>query len=163
MLKLPTNPSDKQLNAIALATIRQVFEEDAELTSGITPFGDSGWQTTYKSGNLEFKIEWDGIAFTKYPKNINQFAALGDIANFAQAVEGDPIDDLLKSFSPEQLQRFSEDAVKPYLDLIDGAGDFNEALEGLANAYPNSSTEDLIQTLQKAFFVSEVWGRLQNE
>jgi hypothetical protein len=82
MLKLPTNPTADQIKAIVTATIRETFEDDATLTGDIKPYGKSGWQVTYKSGDIEFILEWDGNEFTKYPKPSNfsefEFGAIID-------------------------------------------------------------------------------------
>lgn len=81
-MKLPNNPTPAQIKAIATAVIRETFEDDAILTSDIKPYGKGGWQTTYKSEDAEFVIEWDGGEFTKYPKTANfsefEFSALID-------------------------------------------------------------------------------------
>lgn len=67
MLTLPDNPTPEQLQAIALATIRATFEDDAENIGTIEPL-DDGWKTTYSAGGVEFNITYsESEGFTKWP------------------------------------------------------------------------------------------------
>lgn len=70
-MNLPDNPTPEQLQAIALLTIKSVFEDDAEDMGAIEPL-DDGWKTTYSAGGVEFEIEYSGGEFTKWPSGGGQ-------------------------------------------------------------------------------------------
>jgi len=68
MLTLPENPTPEQLNAIALATIRATFEDDANNLKNLEPLDNDGWKAQYDGDGRTFNIEYtpkDG--FTKWP------------------------------------------------------------------------------------------------
>lgn len=69
-LKLPENPTDEQLKAIATAIIRQTFEDDAVLTSEIESLPGNGWKVTYEGNGREFNLEWQRGRFTKWPVGV---------------------------------------------------------------------------------------------
>lgn len=65
MLKLPDQPTDQQIEAITLATIREVFEPNATDLQDLTIPGDGTWTATYSADKVRYAIEWDGDTFTK--------------------------------------------------------------------------------------------------
>lgn len=67
-ITLPDNPTPQQQKAIALALIRNTFEDDASDIGEIEPLPPDGWKTTYQANGTKFKIEYtpkDG--FEKMP------------------------------------------------------------------------------------------------
>jgi hypothetical protein len=66
-MKLPDNPTSQQIKAIALATIRSLFEDDATDIGEIEPLGGTNWRTTYTSADRLFEIEYRGGTFYKGP------------------------------------------------------------------------------------------------
>lgn len=58
-LKLPDQPTIEQIKAIALATIRTTFENDATDVGDIEPFGMDGWKTTYWVDNQQFEVTYN--------------------------------------------------------------------------------------------------------
>jgi len=68
------------------------------------------------------------------------------------------IDDI--NISPERLQAQAEGILKPIIDLIRQGKDYTEVVEKLAETFPALDTQSLENMLQRAIFVSELWGRL---
>ena len=66
-MQLPDNPTPEQLQSVALLTIRQTFESDAENLRDLAPMEGGGWQAVYSADGVDFAIEYDGAEFTKYP------------------------------------------------------------------------------------------------
>lgn len=61
---------------------------------------------------------------------------------------------------PEALQRMAEGALKPVLDLIQGAADYAQVHDAIAQVYPDMQTAALEELLARCYFAAEVWGRL---
>jgi hypothetical protein len=101
-LNLPDTVSSDRFKQIVTATIREAFEDDAVLTSDVTPVGNgNGWKCTYKSGKREFTLEWDGTEFTKAP------VIGGDFSEPVDA-DGDVLDD-------DEYDRLSEISAADYV------------------------------------------------
>jgi len=71
------------------------------------------------------------------------------------------IDDI--EISPERLQDLAEGILKPIIGLIQSGKDYIEVAEKLADTFPELDTGALENILQRAIFVSELWGRLNAE
>lgn len=68
------------------------------------------------------------------------------------------IDNLVNSLALSGKGR--EHILKPIRCLLENSRDFNDALGKLAAIYPDTKTDELVDLLERALFVSEVWGRL---
>jgi hypothetical protein len=68
-MKLPSSPTPKQVEAIALATIQEVFEDEATDLRDLTIPGDGTWSASYTAGSMDFDLEWDGEEFIKSVAN----------------------------------------------------------------------------------------------
>lgn len=66
----------------------------------------------------------------------------------------------LDALPPDGLQRMAESTLKPVLDLIQGAADYAQVHEALAQLYPDMPTAALEALLARCYFAAEVWGRL---
>jgi len=75
----------------------------------------------------------------------------------------DAIDAAIEGISPEELQKQAEGLLRPVIDLIKQGSDYQEILDNLADTYPNMDDSALQDMLQRAIFVSEIWGRLSAE
>lgn len=72
MLKLPETPTPEQLQAIALVTIRDTFESDAENLRDLAPLDGGGWQAVYSAGETSFNITYDpNKGFEKWPVGVD--------------------------------------------------------------------------------------------
>ncbi len=70
------------------------------------------------------------------------------------------VDELLDALGDDELQEQMEDMLEPVLKQIQSGKDYNEILENLAAQYPKMNTDKLMEFLQRAIFISEIWGRL---
>lgn len=68
------------------------------------------------------------------------------------------IDDLIDSFTSEELQNQAEVILKPIIELIQKGNSYEEILEKLSETDLN--TTDIEEVLSKALFISETWGRI---
>jgi hypothetical protein len=82
--------------------------------------------------------------------------------------EGDPpidqaeLDAYLTEISDADLLEQLKPIIDPVLDRL-VSGDTEGALEDLATIYPEMNSDGLVAILERAFFVSEVWGRINSE
>ncbi len=80
----------------------------------------------------------------------------------AEFAEGDPfpdqtaLDAAINKLAPGDLQA----ALKPVLDLIAQSADYAEVFDKLAETYPAMDTQQIEETLARALFVADTWGRL---
>jgi len=85
-------------------------------------------------------------------------------ANFAEQIstfkDQAVIDEMLRSISPEELRK-QADFVKPIFDLFDKSQNYSEAMEGLIDVFGEVDPEALSKVLERAVFISDIWGRLQ--
>ena len=68
------------------------------------------------------------------------------------------IDDFIESFSDDELQNQAEVLLKPVIEMINKGSSYNEIQEKLSEKGLN--TDQIEEVLQKVIFISEVWGRL---
>jgi phage gp29-like protein len=109
---------------------------------------------------------YPGWKFQAQPKNKIQ----GDGAPAAFA-EGEifpdqtALDSGIEGINPDKLTAQAQAALKPVLDLIAASADYAEVFDRLAETFPAMNTRQLEQTLARAMFVADVWGKLsaQNE
>lgn len=74
----------------------------------------------------------------------------------------DEIDKLMQSFSDSELQNQMQEILQPALDLIQKSKNPQEALNFIAESYPQMDTKKLENTLTKLIFISEIFGNIQN-
>ncbi len=89
----------------------------------------------------------------------------GGAAAYAEAARRtvDPqqvVDELLDALGDNELQQQMDAVLEPVIRQIQKGTDYNEILENLAAQYPNMNTDKLMEFLQRAIFISEIWGRL---
>jgi len=128
-----------------------VAERDEILSRVGVKFTKSYFQKTYNLEEDEFVVESPVETSTQ---------------NFAEAVtkmNDKEIDDLLKNIPDKYLQLQIEQTLKPVIDLINQSNDYSEVKKNLAKQYPKMNTSQLESLLEKAIFVSEIWGRLNAE
>lgn len=81
---------------------------------------------------------------------------------FAQAepvpVDQAELDAYLESLTDEELQAQLEPIIAPLIAAIERG----DGLEELATLFPNLEEDGLVQVLERAFFVAELWGRVSS-
>jgi phage gp29-like protein len=70
------------------------------------------------------------------------------------------LDAMIESIAPDLLQGQAAATLKPVLEMIAASADYAEIHGKLAEIFPSMNTQQLEETLARAMFVAEVWGRL---
>lgn len=73
------------------------------------------------------------------------------------------LDAMIESIAPDLLQGQAAAALKPVLEMIAASADYAEVHAALAGIFPDMDSKQLEETLARAMFVAEVWGRLSVE
>jgi len=123
-------------------------ERDQILTNTGVKFSKQYFIKTYGLEEKDFEISEE-----KKPDGLNEDFAEGDFV----------LDSLMKNISDKEMQEQAKELIKPAMDLINGAKDYNEILEGLSEVYPDMKTNQLQDKLTKVIFISEILGRIQND
>jgi len=87
-------------------------------------------------------------------------AEFSEPANQSAFQDQQAIDEMMNAFDAKELQKQMEDVLKPVIKMIQEGNSYSEVMENLASMFPEMDTEKLEETLAKAMFVAEVWGRL---
>ncbi|MDD5391194.1 MAG: DUF935 family protein [Gallionellaceae bacterium] len=91
----------------------------------------------------------------------------GEGAQFAESDIQFPdqvaLDAAIEAIAPDMLQGQAVEALKPVLEMIAASADYAEVHEKLAEIFPTMNTQQIEETLARAMFVAEVWGRLNAE
>jgi len=64
------------------------------------------------------------------------------------------------SIPAKLLQLQMEQTLKPIFDLVEKSSDYSEIMDSLSKLYPKMNTSQLQQFLEKAIFISEIYGRI---
>lgn len=85
----------------------------------------------------------------------------------AQFAEGDiqfvdqlALDAAIEAIAPGMLQGQAVATLKPVLEMIAAQADYSEIYDKLFVTFPTMGSQQLEETLARAMFVAEVWGRL---
>lgn len=130
-----------------------VAERDEILTRVGVKFSKSYIKKTYNLEEDEFEIEVPA----KAEQQLNDFAE--SITKMSDAEIGN----LLENIPDKLLQLQIEQVLKPVIDLINKSNDYSEIQKNLAKQFPKMNTSQLESLLEKAIFISEIWGRLNAE
>ena len=113
--------------------------------------------------DAEYQVEnYPGWTFTK-PATTPSVKTPGNDAAFAEAdvfADQAALDGSIEGISATQMNMQARAALKPVLDLIAQSADYAEVFDKLAETYPAMDTKQLEQTLARAMFVADVWGKL---
>ena len=93
-----------------------------------------------------------------YPPQ-NEFSQFSE----SDKVFEDDIDRLLKTLNTQEVNNILEPNVKEIIEFFNQTRDADEALEKLADLYPNFNNEELEKLLTKVIFISSILGRVENE
>lgn len=97
---------------------------------------------------------------------VNQGAALKIAALSAKSAAANAfpdqaaLDAMIESIAPDLLQGQAVAALKPVLAMIAASTDYAEVHAALAEVFHDMGSQQLEETLARAMFVAEVWGRL---
>lgn len=97
----------------------------------------------------------------------NDFADKGETGGtFTKSRLNNPqinLDNFIDSFSDAQLESIISEKIMPIIKDFAEVQDPQKALENLAVLYPEKNSKDLEETLTKAIFISNLWGRVNAE
>lgn len=89
------------------------------------------------------------------------FAEGSDNSGLSQAVKNQQaIDQLVAGLSEQRLTDQSQAIIQPILDLLEKSDNVNDVADKLIQLYPAMDAKQLEAMLEKAMFISEVYGRL---
>lgn len=146
-------------STVDIPTFEMYEQEDIDLTlsqrdktlsdTGVK-FTKEYFKKTYGFDEVDFEIQQEPSikknTFSEFKQTENQFR------------DQKVLDDFINSFSDEDLQKQAEIILKPVLKIIENCTSYNEMYEKLSEK--GLGTNEIEEILQKVFFVSETWGRL---
>jgi phage gp29-like protein len=142
---------------------KEQAEKDQILNNMGVSFNKLYFQRNYNLKEDEFEVKDE----SKKNQTNPSFTAPQNQTNpqFSQKLaESDPqnqLDDLIASFSAEDLINQTIPMLAPVIQLIkENAADENELLETLADIYPYMDDSELIEKLTRAYFIAEMWGKI---
>lgn len=130
-----------------------------------------GFKPTLKYIQEKYGGEWvEASTPTKPDLTVSNTSLAVSNTEGAQFAEGDiqfadqiALDAAIEAIAPDMLQGQAVTALKPVLKMIADSVDYAEVHDKLAEIFPQMDTQQLEETLARAMFVSEVWGRLSAE
>jgi phage gp29-like protein len=90
-----------------------------------------------------------------------QFAAPPAAAVAGDGPGQDAVDRLIDGLPDALLQRQAEAALAPLIEFVNGATSLEDIQLRAAELFPDLDTRDLEQTIERAVFAAEAWGRVQ--
>lgn len=119
-----------------------------------------GFRPTLKYIQDTYGGEWVEVSQSagtaKQPVTASAQFAEGDV-QFADQVA---LDSAIEAIAPGMLQGQAASSLKPVLKMIAASIDYAEVHGALAELFPHMGTQQLEETLARAMFVAEVWGKL---
>ncbi|MEI8389563.1 MAG: DUF935 family protein [bacterium] len=145
-------------------------EEDVDLTLAQRDkiLSESGFKFTKKYAMRAYGFEEDDLEIEETPiakpaKEIQSPAAMEhNFKTFKEEALSFPdqkaIDNFIESFTADELQGQAKTIFGSVMELVNNASSYEEIQEKLAEQ--GLETNQIEKVLQKAIFISEVWGRL---
>lgn len=93
------------------------------------------------------------------PANNGKGVSFAEAANAAFPDQA-ALDIAIESIAPDVLQGQAVASLKPVLEMIAASADYAEVHDKLSAIFPAMNTQQLEETLARAMFVAEVWGKL---
>lgn len=121
---------------------------------------DMGFRPTLQSIQRDFGGDYTEI---ERPAAVTGVPLLRPVAEFAEVetpADQAAVDALLASLGDHHLQPLMEGLLAPIVRAISGSGGHLEALEQLVDLFPNVPLDELQQSLARALFALDTWGRL---
>ncbi|MBF0410986.1 MAG: DUF935 family protein [Candidatus Riflebacteria bacterium] len=111
-----------------------------------------------KYGFMDGDIKITKKQATQIPQNNRQFPG----QNFSEAnfPDQEAIDKFINSIPSGKLTNFTDKALKPVIGMIEKGASYEEVIGKITEIYPDMNTDQLEETMARAIFVSDVYGRL---
>lgn len=156
---------------------KTIAERDQILVQGIgIKFTNEYIKKTYNLEDDDFEMKEDD------PKNDPSIASVSSNKTKKQSDKGNPqntpddqedefadiqkqsgraeLEEMINKLPDKLLQLQIEQTLKPVFNLIKESKDYSEIQDKLAELYPELKTSQLESLLERAIFVSDIWGRL---
>jgi phage gp29-like protein len=88
---------------------------------------------------------------------------LPEIVSDSGAAAQEAVDELIKAIPAEMLQGQAAKMLEPVIDMIKNGESIEQTIEALADLYPKMNTDDLVDTLHRLIFVTELWGKISGQ
>ena len=119
----------------------------------------TGVKFTQKYIQKAYGLEDEDFEIMKSVIENKQSAQLAQFAEDLPDGQND-IDNLIASFSADELQNQIDPLLAPVMKLIQNARSYEEVMEAIAEQYPNMDDAKFQETLARAIFISDIYGRL---
>ena len=119
----------------------------------------TGVKFTKKYIQKAYGLEDEDFEIMKSVIENKQSAQLAQFAEDLPDGQND-IDNLIASFSADELQNQIDPLLAPVMKLIQNARSYEEVMEAIAEQYPNMDDAKFQETLARAIFISDIYGRL---
>lgn len=137
-------------------------EVDQKLAERDNKIYNTGVRFTKKYMMKTYGYDKDDIVMLS-DSDDSDFSSEASHNSFLEPAANEPVDptELFDVFTSEDLQNLITPALKPIIDFFYKSRDAEEAMEKLAEVYPEMNTEELEKALTKVIFISEMLGRAQ--
>ncbi|BCB96791.1 hypothetical protein JZK55_17130 [Dissulfurispira thermophila] len=120
----------------------------------------SGLKLSKRYFQKVYGLEDEDFEQTPSAEGTQQFSESPQKPAFPAFPDQQAIDDAGESLSAEELQKQMEGVLKPIVDLIQQGDSYEEIMERLVETFPDVDASQVEQMLQRAIFVTELWGML---
>lgn len=149
-----------------IPSVQRIIEEPADteqMAKTRKLLFDMGFRPTLKSIQQDFGGEYTEIEKPKPISAAVNVANDGSAAEFAEPetpADQAAVDALLATLAEDQLQPLMVKILTPVIKAVRESKNHAEALERLVDLFPNVPMDDLQQSLARAIFALDTWGRL---
>lgn len=140
-----------------LGVNKELADRDKTLSESGVKFTKVYYQRNYGLEEDEFEIKEE-----QQTEPVNNSRPGITLEQFAKSAFSDQaaIDKMLDTLPPEELQKQAQGLLKPIIKLVQDAKDYDEILDELLTTYPDMNSSAAENMLTRAYFVSEMIGRI---
>jgi phage gp29-like protein len=125
---------------------------------------DMGFRPTLETIKADFGGDYTEVTPAgAAPASAPGALAAADFAEPETPADQAAVDALLESLKGEKLQGLMQKVLAPVIKAVRDASDHQGALERLVDLFPDVPLDDLQESLARALFVLDAWGRLNVE
>ena len=147
---------------------KALAERDQILTNTGVKFSKSYYQKAYGLEDDDFEISSDTQNSQKqnFSEQVSPVALFSRHPEQSEGSNNDPqqqLDQAINAFTPELLQKQINPILKPLISKLKKAESYEQMMEIIATAYPDMDDKKFQETLARAIFISEIFGRLNGK
>jgi phage gp29-like protein len=146
---------------------KDVADRDKVLTEAGVKFTKAYFKKTYSLEDEDFEVETSSTKTNPDKKPVT--SGNQGPAEFAEkdkppkAPEKKGVKALEEVISENKLQKDAEIILKPVFNLLSSSKSLDEVVPLIADLFPDLDTNEIEETLQRLIFISEVFGRLEED